>query len=137
MPVKDKAKREAGPEVKRGKRSHAEHDDELPATRDRLEADEEETPHKNRLTEMEPAGPRSKHHRGAEAVDDQITPEAQRPKDPGEAAAEDAEEAAEAPDLDEVEPSAEDLQAEEATVQAAAGMVPRDEDLAGQGRERS
>lgn len=138
MPVKDKAKREAGTQVTRGRHSTAaDHEDELTATRNHLRSDDEEIPLKNRLTDMQPAEPRSKRRHEGEAADDLVTPEAQLPKDPGEAAAEDAEEAAGSADLDEAEPSPEDLQAEEATVQAVAGMVPRDEDLAGQGRERS
>ncbi len=39
-------------------------------------------------------------------------------------------------DAEELEPSAEDLRAEEATVQAAVGVVPRDDDAGVQGKER-
>src|SRR6185503_7051189 len=40
-------------------------------------------------------------------------------------------------DQDEIEPSAEELQAEEETVKAAIGMVPRDEDVGTPAKERS
>jgi RNA polymerase primary sigma factor len=80
--------------------------------------------------------PRSKRHHAAEdEFDNSIR--AQHAKDPGEAAAEDAEAREEAEPNPEAEPSAEELQAEEATVQAAASMVPRDEDVGLPGRERT
>jgi RNA polymerase primary sigma factor len=46
-------------------------------------------------------------------------------------------ESAELQTAEETEPSAEDLQAEEMTVQAVAGMVPRDEDAGTNGKERT
>ena len=121
MPVKEKTKRvdrshapakshhaHSAPAQSRGHREpRPVHDDEEEAPLNRIS-------HKNEERELEPRSKR--HHNGA-------PPEPQPARaelDQGTEAAEDGN--------DEVEPSAEDLQAEEATVQAAVGMVPRDED---------
>jgi len=74
--------------------------------------------------------PRSKRRHSFEDQED-LAIKQQAPKDPGEAA-----EAADSDEPEEIEPSPEDLQAEEATVQAAVGMVPRDEDAGVQAKER-
>jgi RNA polymerase primary sigma factor len=87
-------------------------------------------PAKNEETAV---GPRSKRQHGADDELD-VALKQQIPKDPGEAAQQDADEGAE---NEELEPSPEELQAEEATVQSVAGMVPRDEDAGVQGKERS
>lgn len=76
--------------------------------------------------------PRSKRHHRADD-EENVAAQQPAPANPGESVAAQAPGTAEA---EEGEPSPEELQAEEATVQAAIGMVPRDEDAGVQARER-
>src|SRR5687767_9706300 len=116
MPVKEKEKR-----VARHANSRKTHP--APArerARHQTDEDESEEPHaRHRLAPPEPthAEPRSKrHHNGAA---EEVPPRQIAPAESAENAADEG---------DEIEPSPEELQAEEATVQAVAGSVPRDED---------
>src|SRR5688572_18432871 len=93
--------------------------------------DDEPTNHRHRFTPPEDEAeeqPRSK-RRHAEEPEQVAVPRVE--SEPAAAADTDVE-----PDEDAIEPSAEELQAEEATVQAVAGMVPRDEDINAPVKER-
>ena len=79
--------------------------------------------------------PRSKRHH-ADTVEQEKTSEHSRSSDENQQSHH-AADAAAGDDSEEVEPSPEELQAEEATVQAAVGMVPRDEDAGAPPKDRS
>jgi RNA polymerase primary sigma factor len=145
MPVKEKAKgtgiiepksHKAAPEAPQRHLPHNSEPHSGRGYRNQDEEDEDEPLHHNRITNPVATQPRSKRHHaaGETAPDDQITPRSQLPKDPGEAAVETA--STHSSD-EEVEPSPEELQAEEETVKSVAGMVPRDEDITPGVKERT
>jgi RNA polymerase primary sigma factor len=115
MPVKDNLQRVKAADAHRNHRHEA-----------HQRGDEEKHPrHHFAETEEEP---RSKRHHSEE--EDEAALKQQAVLDPS------APQEADAPEGEETEPSAEELQAEEATVQAAVGSVPRDEDAGAPTRER-
>src|SRR5689334_11645472 len=117
---------------KRSTRAHAQpmkHHSEHAGERGHREAKEHDESPRNRLAkhadEVEEL-PRSK-RRHSEDLEDIAVPRS---------APEPVKETVAEQDEDSMEPSAEELQAEEATVQAAAGMVPRDEEATAPVKER-
>lgn len=146
MPVKEKSKRVTRPHAPADKHAHAHEEPAQKRThRDKQpEHDEEETP-RNRIgmkeqddREERELHPRSKRHH---AESGELRGRSVEEKVPGlnrEETGEKGREAhADADDGEEMEPSPEELQAEEATVQAAVGTVPRDEDAGAPGKDRS
>jgi RNA polymerase primary sigma factor len=142
MPVKENTKRAARPHAASAHppaKANALARKETPHERGRRETrppveEEEDAPlaHSNRLKEHS-VEPRSKRHHRAGEDDDEVQ---RKPEIKAiEAVAAEAEGSDE--DGEEVEPSPEELQAEEATVQAAVGMVPRDEDAGAPIKDRS
>lgn len=136
MPVKEKNKRDARSHAPA--KAHAPAHDEAAQERGHHDPsptiDEEEEAPLNRIANNKrerEAQPRSKRHH------QEVEPEAsaELPGKPMEAGAEGAE--SEEPEGDDIEPSPEELQAEEATVQAVAGAVPRDDDAGAPTKDRT
>ncbi|MGZ8900635.1 MAG: sigma-70 family RNA polymerase sigma factor [Limisphaerales bacterium] len=140
--MKEKTKRDA--------RSHAPakahapaHDDSAPA-RSRHDpspaTDEDEDNPRNRIAnnqQARDAQPRSKRHHQEEPDESSRTSDESEIPLPVGAAAETSETSEADENSDEIEPSPEELQAEEATVQAVVGAVPRDEDAGAPIKDRT
>ena len=148
MPVKDKIKKvgrshtpanahtaaHREPNQDRGHREmRPRHDDEEEAPHNRIDTKDEDD------REAREIHPRSKRHHAGIELNGSVEKELKEldADVPAEPPAEKNETADEGEENEEMEPSPEELQAEEATVQAAVGMVPRDEDAGVPGKDRT
>jgi RNA polymerase primary sigma factor len=130
MPVKDNLSRVKAAVAHRNE-FHRKHEPHARAADEKRVSSKEQSHTSPHFEEKAHEEPRSKRHHLPEEKDEKAVK--QQPNDATESA---VTEEAQVPENEEMEPSAEDLQAEEATVQAAVGMVPRDEDAGVQGKER-
>jgi RNA polymerase primary sigma factor len=141
MALKEKTKIPAGKNLNghahSSQRHHQRPQDSEPQPLHSDTEEDEEPSHHRRGANPAATQPRSKRHHNGEDHDEHKLARNQPPQIPGNGASTPTAEAEHGAD-EEAEPSPEELQAEEETVKAAVGTVPRDEDLAPTGRaERS